>query len=79
MTAHDEPQATATELDENMAAWEAGIQRVKETLRARRPDLFDEDGEPRMDEVMRLLRQAAKERGLSPTELYLQASRNFRY
>ena len=77
MTTHNEPQTTPTESDENMAAWEAGVQRMKETLRARRPDLFDEAGELRVEEAMRLIRQAAEDQGVTLTELYDRTSRNF--
>ncbi len=78
MSTHRDPQSAPTESDENMAAWEAGVQRMKETLKARRPDLFDEAGELRMEEAIRLIRQAAEDQGLTLTELYDRASRNFR-
>ena len=53
----DEEQRLAAEADENMAAWEAGIARMKDELRARRPDLFDESGELIMKRAMQLFRQ----------------------
>ena len=78
MSIQDEQHSPATEADENMAAWEAGIARLEEELRARRPELFDESGKFRAEEAMRLLKQYADDKGLTPTELYDLASRNFR-
>ena len=78
MSMHRDPQSAATtESDENLAAWEAGVQRMKETLQARRPDLFDENGELVMERAMALMKQAADDRGLTFTELYEQATRDF--
>lgn len=76
MSIQDDPQTTATESDENMAAWEAGVQRMKETLQASRPDLFDDNGELIMERAMKLINQATEDRGLTLTELYDQATRN---
>jgi len=60
-----------------MAAWEAGVERMKAELQARHPELFDETGELMTEKAMELLRQAAEDRGLTFTELVLQSSRNF--
>jgi hypothetical protein len=53
----EEAQRLADESDENMAAWEAGIARMKDELRAQRPELFDESGELIMERAMKLFRQ----------------------
>jgi hypothetical protein len=76
MATHDNPQTTATEHDENMAAWEAGVERMRVELQARLPELFDEKGELIVERAMRLIDQAAEDRGLTLTELYDQATRN---
>ena len=77
MSTHPDPQRTTTESDENLAAWEAGIEKIRVDLQARFPELFDESGELITEKAMNLFRQTAKDRGLTPTELYIQASRNF--
>lgn len=77
MATHDKPQTTASEHDENMAAWEAGVERMRVELQARHPELFDETGELMTEKAMELLRQAAEDRGLTFTDLVLQSSRNF--
>lgn len=69
MSIHDEPQSKATDVDEGMAAWEAGVQRMKAELQARHPELFDEAGELRVKEAMRQIRQrTGGKRRLSGTE-----------
>ena len=78
MSTHRDPQSAPSESDENMAAWEAGVQRMKETLRERRPDLFDEAGELRVEEAMRLLRQMADDKGLTTAELLDLAAQGLR-
>ena len=78
MSIQDEPQHTATTVDEGMAAWEAGVQRMKEELQSRHPELFDESGEVRADEAVRRMKQYADERGLTLTEVFDLASRGFR-
>lgn len=77
MSTHRDPQSTPTESDENMAAWEAGIERIRVDLQSRFPELFDESGELIMEKAMELMNQAARDRGVTFTELILQASRNF--
>jgi hypothetical protein len=57
MSTHREPQSAATEADENMAAWEAGLARIEADLRARFPELFDESGDLIMERAMSLIRQ----------------------
>jgi hypothetical protein len=59
MSTHREPHNAATELDDDMAAFEAGLARIEADLRARHPELFDESGELRTREVMRLLIERA--------------------
>jgi hypothetical protein len=69
MSTHREPQRAPTESDENMAAWEAGVQRMKADLQSRFPELFDEAGELRTKEAMRLiLQRTGGKRRLSGTE-----------
>jgi len=60
-----------------MAAWEAGVERTRVELQARHPELFDETGGLITERAMELLRQAAEDRGLTFTDLFLQSSRNF--
>ena len=57
MSTHRDPQSAPTEADENLAAWEAGIQRLKAELQSRHPELFDESGELIMERAMELFRQ----------------------
>jgi hypothetical protein len=78
MSIQDEEQRLAAEADENMAAWEAGIERLEDELRARHPELFDASGEFRAEEAMRQLKQYASENGLTFKELYFRAGENFR-
>ncbi len=69
MSTHGEPHSASTDADENMAAFEAGLQRMKADLRCRHPELFDEAGELRVEEAMRLIRQrTGGKRRLSGTE-----------
>jgi hypothetical protein len=42
MSTHREPQSAATEAEENMAAFEAGLARIEADFRARLPEFFDE-------------------------------------
>lgn len=77
MSIQDDPHMTVTESDENLAAWEAGVERMRVELQARHPELFDETGELIAEKAMEVLRQAAEERGLTFTDLVLQSSRNF--
>ena len=78
MSTHHEPQSPPSEADENMAAWEAGIERIKADLQARFPELFDDAGELRTDEAVRRIKQYADDRGLTLTEAVFLASREFR-
>jgi hypothetical protein len=57
MSTHREPQSAPTESDENLAAWEAGVQRMKADLQSRFPELFDESGELIMERAMELFRR----------------------
>ena len=57
MSIQGDPKNTATESDENLAAWEAGIERIRADLQTRFPDLFDESGELIMARAMKLFRQ----------------------
>jgi hypothetical protein len=77
MSTHLDPQSAPTEADENMAAWEAGVERMRTQLQARHPELFDESGELITEKAMKLITQAAEDQGLTLTELVLQASRDF--
>ena len=77
MSTQRDPQSAPSESDENMAAWEAGVERMRVELQARHPELFDETGELITEKAMELLRQAAEDRGLTFTDLVLQSSRNF--
>jgi hypothetical protein len=79
MSTHREPQSAPTESDENLAAWEAGVQRMKEQARARFPELFDDSGELRTDIAAQRVKQYADERGLTLTEALELASRGFRF
>jgi hypothetical protein len=78
MSTHREPQSAPTESDENMAAWEAGVARMEEQVRARFPELFDESGEFRADLAAQQVQQYADERGLTLSEVLDLASRGFR-
>ena len=44
MSTHRESQEPPTDVDEDMAAWEAGLARIEADLRARHPEFFDESG-----------------------------------
>ena len=57
MSIQDEPQRTATEVDDDMAAWEAGLARIEADLRARHPEFFDESGKLIPGKVSQLLRE----------------------
>ena len=57
MASHDELQTAVTEHDENMAAWKAGVERMRVELQARHPELFDESGQLIMERAMELFRQ----------------------
>lgn len=71
MSTHRDPQSVSTESDENMAAWEAGVQRMKADLQSRFPELFDESGELRTKEAMRLiLQRTGGKRLLTDSELF---------
>ena len=59
MSTHREPQSAATEADENMLAWEAGLARIEADLRARHPEFFDESGNLLPGKVSQLLRERA--------------------
>jgi hypothetical protein len=56
---HDTPQSPASTVDDNYAAWEAGLARIEARLKREHPELFDESGELNTVEVMRILRQHA--------------------
>ena len=59
MSIQGDPKNTTTDVDEDMAAFEAGLARIEADLRARHPELFDESGELRTREVMRILIERA--------------------
>ena len=59
MSIQGDPKNTTTDVDEDMAAFEAGLARIEADLRARHPELFDESGELRTREVMRILTERA--------------------
>ena len=72
----DEEQRLAAEADENMAAWEAGVARIKADLQARMPEFFDEAGELRSEEVMKvILQRTGGRRSLTGAE-FLDLMRN---
>jgi hypothetical protein len=54
---HDARQRSASTVDDNYAAWEAGLARIEARLKREHPELFDEDGELRPDEVSRIFRE----------------------
>jgi len=53
MSSHGRQQSPGDESDENLAACEAGLARIESRLRREHPELFDELGQLRADEVMR--------------------------
>ena len=48
-------QSPTDESDDDYAAWEAGLARIEARLRREHPELFDESGQLRREEVVRLL------------------------
>jgi hypothetical protein len=55
MSSPGHQQTESDELADNLAAYEAGLARIEARLRREHPELFDESGQLRPDEVMRLL------------------------
>ncbi len=66
----EQAQPPSGTVDEADAAFEAGLARLSATLRSDHPELFDDSGDLRLDEALRLLaRRADGKRVLSRAEL----------